>query len=168
MILLKGMDALERNNVKLYGREFGQAMIFAHGFGCDQNMWRFVAPSFEDEYRVILYDNVGAGHSDLTAYHRTKYDTLDGYATDLLQICRQLGVSRAVFVGHSVSAMVGILAAIREPERFSDLVLVGPSPRHLDDEDYAVVKTDPIPADQEDLAEQSIAECPRAALLRQD
>src|ERR1700709_986071 len=129
------MDILARNNVLVRGRG-GQAMIFAHGFGCDQNMWRFVAPSFEDEYRVILYDNVGAGHSDLTAYHRTKYDTLDGYATDLLQICRQLGVSRAVFVGHSVSAMVGILAAIREPERFSDLVLVGPSPRHLEDEDY--------------------------------
>jgi sigma-B regulation protein RsbQ len=136
MILLKGMDVLERNNVKLYGREYGQAMIFAHGFGCDQNMWRFVAPSFENEYRVILFDNVGAGHSDLTAYHRDKYDTLEGYATDLLQICRQLGVSRAVFVGHSVSAMVGILAAIREPDRFSDLVLVNPSPRYLDDEDY--------------------------------
>ncbi len=127
------MSALSRNNVKLSGPETGRPMIFAHGFGCDQNMWRFVAPAFEAEYRVVLFDHVGAGGSDLAAYHRGKYETLDGYASDVLEICRELGLTGAVFVGHSVSAMVGVLAAVREPERFAELVLVGPSPRYIDD-----------------------------------
>ncbi len=111
-------------------------MLFAHGFGCDQNMWRFVAPAFEDRYRVILFDHVGAGGSDLQAYDRAKYSSLAGYAEDILEICRELELHDVVFVGHSVSAMMGVLAAVEEPDRFDRLVLVCPSPRYLDDEAY--------------------------------
>lgn len=111
-------------------------MLFAHGFGCDQNMWRFVAPAFEDRFRVVLFDHVGAGRSDLSAYDRNKYSTLAGYASDVLEICRELDLSRTIFVGHSVSAVIGVLAAIQEPDRFDKLVLVGPSPRYIDDEGY--------------------------------
>lgn len=131
------MSALTRNNVKVSGSETGQAMIFAHGFGCDQNMWRFVTPAFEDEYRIVLFDHVGAGGSDLSAYNRAKYDSLQGYAKDVLEICHELGLIQAIFVGHSVSAMIGVLAAVQEPDRFEKLVLVGPSPRYIDDEGYA-------------------------------
>jgi len=137
MILSAPMDALRRNNVKLSGPEGGQAMIFAHGFGCDQNMWRFVTPAFEETYRIVLFDHVGAGQSDPSAYSRGKYESLKGYASDVLEICRELGLTRAIFVGHSVSAMIGVLAALQEPDRFERLVLVGPSPRYIDDEDYA-------------------------------
>jgi sigma-B regulation protein RsbQ len=111
-------------------------MLFAHGFGCDQNMWRLVVPAFEDAHRVVLFDHVGAGQSDVSAYDRKKYATLDGYATDVLEICRDLELSDVIFVGHSVSAMIGVLAANREPDRFKALVLVGPSPRYIDDDDY--------------------------------
>jgi sigma-B regulation protein RsbQ len=111
-------------------------MLFAHGFGCDQNMWRLVVPAFVDSYQVVLFDHVGSGRSDLSAFNRQKYATLDGYASDVLEICRELRLSDVVFVGHSVSAMIGILAANREPDRFSALVLVGPSPRYIDDADY--------------------------------
>jgi len=120
------MSILQRNNVKVSGQETGQAMIFAHGFGCDQNMWRFVAPAFEDDYRIILFDHVGAGRSDLSAWNRVRYDSLRGYATDVLEICRELELTRAVFVGHSVSAMIGVLAAIQEPDRF-ETTPTGPS-----------------------------------------
>ena len=130
------MSALTRNNVKVSGSETGQPMIFAHGFGCDQNMWRFVTPAFEDEYRVVLFDHVGAGHSDLSAYNRAKYASLHGYANDVLEICRELGLTRVIFVGHSVAAMIGVLAALQEPDRFEKLVLVGPSPRYIDEEGY--------------------------------
>lgn len=112
-------------------------MIFSHGYGCDQNMWRFVAPAFEDEYRVVLFDHVGAGLSDHTAYSLGRYDSLRGYASDLLEICRELDLKRAIFVGHSVSSMIGVIAAVEEPERFDKLVLVGPSPRYIDDGDYS-------------------------------
>ncbi len=112
-------------------------MLFAHGFGCDQNMWRLIVPAFQDTHRVVLFDHVGAGRSDLSAYDRRKYGTLDGYATDVLEICRELQLANVIFVGHSVSAMVGVLAAKREPARFKALVLVGPSPRYLNDADYA-------------------------------
>jgi sigma-B regulation protein RsbQ len=125
----------QRNNVKVSGRGT-KPMLFAHGFGCDQNMWRLVAPAFEDDHKVVLFDHVGAGRSDLAAYSRARYGTLDGYAEDVLEICRELDLAGVTFVGHSVSAMIGVLAAIREPERFDALVLVGPSPRYLDDGDY--------------------------------
>jgi sigma-B regulation protein RsbQ len=111
-------------------------MVFAHGFGCDQNMWRYVAPEFEGEFKTILYDNVGAGGSDLSSYDPAKYATLDGYADDLIDICRELGLTGAVFVGHSVSAMIGLLASLKAPELFDRLILVGPSPRYIDDEGY--------------------------------
>jgi sigma-B regulation protein RsbQ len=111
-------------------------MVFAHGFGCDQNMWRFVAPRFADAYRVVLFDLVGSGGSDLTAFDRRKYASLEGYAADVLEICRELSLTDVIFVGHSVSAMIGVLAAAMEPTRFARLVLIGPSPRYIDDEGY--------------------------------
>jgi sigma-B regulation protein RsbQ len=130
------VGVVERNNIVVSGAVQGQPMLFAHGFGCDQNMWRFVAPAFEDEYRVFLFDHVGAGKSDSSAYDREKYSSLDGYATDVLEICRDLELRDVIFVGHSVSAMIGVLAAAREPSRFDRLVFVGPSPRYLDDDGY--------------------------------
>ena len=108
-------------------------MLLAHGFGCDQHMWRHVAPRFEDRYRVVRFDHVGAGGSDTSAYDPARYGDLDGYADDVVQLVRELDLRDVVFVGHSVSAMIGVLAAIREPERFAHLVLIGPSPRYLDD-----------------------------------
>ena len=130
------MSVLERNNVRVAGRLDGQPMLFAHGFGCDQAMWRYVVPAFEDEYRIVLFDHVGAGGSDHSAYSRSKYDALQGYADDILEICAELELERVIFVGHSVSSMIGVLAAAKEPDRFAKLVLVGPSPRYLDDEGY--------------------------------
>jgi sigma-B regulation protein RsbQ len=111
-------------------------MLFTHGFGCDQNMWRFVAPAFEASHRVVVFDHVGAGQSDLAAYDRKKYSTLRGYAADVLDICHSLQLDEVIFVGHSVSAMIGVLAAAQEPERFKALILIGPSPRYIDDTDY--------------------------------
>jgi sigma-B regulation protein RsbQ len=111
-------------------------MLFAHGFGCDQHMWRHVAPSFEATHRVLLFDHVGAGRSDLSAYDPEKYSSLDGYAADVVEIVREHDLTDVVFVGHSVSAMIGVLAAAQEPDRFSRLVLIGPSPRYIDDGDY--------------------------------
>lgn len=111
-------------------------MVFAHGFGCDQNMWRFVAPQFEKDFKVVLFDHVGAGGSDLSAYDPRKYSTLSGYADDIVEIGRELGLRDAVFVGHSVSAMIGVLASLKEPGMFGQLVLVGPSARYIDDRDY--------------------------------
>ena len=130
------MGVVERNNVVLEGRVGARPMVFAHGFGCDQNMWRYVWPSFTDEFRIVLFDHVGAGKSDLTAYDRAKYSSLEGYARDVLEICRELELRDVIFVGHSVSAMIGVLAAAEEPDRFAKLVLVGPSPRYVDDGDY--------------------------------
>ncbi|HEV2593546.1 MAG TPA: alpha/beta hydrolase, partial [Gaiellaceae bacterium] len=137
------MGVVERNNIVLSGRVGGQPMMFAHGFGCDQNMWRFVAPAFEGEFRVVLFDHVGAGNSDLGAYDRAKYSSLSGYADDVLSICRELELRDVVYVGHSVSAMIGVLAAAKEPDRFAKLVLIGPSPRYTDDGDYVGGFTEP-------------------------
>jgi sigma-B regulation protein RsbQ len=127
------MDVLRRNNVKVWGRPEAQPMVLVHGFGCDQNMWRFVAPAFEPDYRIVLLDLVGAGKSDLSAWSSSKYETLHGHAADVLEICRELALESVVFVGHSVSAMIGVLAARAEPGRFATLVLIGPSPRYIDD-----------------------------------
>jgi sigma-B regulation protein RsbQ len=131
------VSVVARNNVKFSGRVGATPMMFAHGYGCDQNMWRHVAPAFDDEYRIVLFDHVGAGGSDWSAYSRSRYDSLGGYAEDVLEICRELELHDVVFVGHSVSSMIGVLAAAREPERFSKLVLVGPSPRYIDDAGYS-------------------------------
>jgi sigma-B regulation protein RsbQ len=130
------MTARARNNVIEHGPPEAQPMLFAHGFGCDQNMWRFVWPRFESEYRVVLFDHVGAGGSDLAAYDGERYSSLQGYADDVLDICRELDLDDVVFVGHSVSAMIGVLAAAAEPDGFARLVLVGPSPRYIDDDGY--------------------------------
>jgi sigma-B regulation protein RsbQ len=129
-------DVLRRNNVRVTGNPAGRPLMFAHGFGCSQEMWRFVAPAFEADHRVVLFDAVGAGGSDLSAYDRGKYDSLHGYADDVLEILEELGLDDVVFIGHSVSAIVGVLAANRQPARFRALVLVGPSPRYLNDDDY--------------------------------
>lgn len=110
--------------------------MFAHGFGCDQNMWRHVEPAFRDRYRTVLFDHVGAGQSDLAAYDEEKYMDLRGYAADVLEIGQTLGLEDAVFVGHSVSAMIGALASIEAPGLLGKLVMVGPSPRYIDDGEY--------------------------------
>lgn len=125
-------DIVERNNVTVTGTG-NQPMLFAHGFGCDQAMWRFVAPAFEDTYRTVLFDYVGSGNSDLSAYDPDRYDTLDGYAQDVLDICEALALENVVFVGHSVSTVIGMLAAIKQPARFDRLVLIGTSPCYLND-----------------------------------
>ena len=126
---------LSRNNVTIAGAG-SRSMMFAHGFGCDQNMWTEVARSFETDFRTILFDHVGAGRSDLSAYDAKRYASLDGYAEDVVDIGRALGLRDAVFVGHSVSAMIGALASLKAPGMFSELVMVGPSPRYLDDVAY--------------------------------
>jgi sigma-B regulation protein RsbQ len=126
-------DVLRRHAVRVTGKAEGQPMVFAHGFGCDQTLWRFVAPAFEDDHRVVTFDYVGAGASDRAAYDRDRYASLHGYAADILEICRALDLKNVVLVGHSVSATVAMLAAIAEPGRFSELVLVTPSPRYIDD-----------------------------------
>ena len=129
------MSTIERNNVTIMGAGT-RPMLFAHGYGCDQHMWRLIAPAFADDYRLVLFDHVGAGQSDISAYNRTKYSTLQGYADDILELCAEQDLQDAVFVGHSVSAMIGLLAAIKEPDRFASLVMIGPSPRYVDDCDY--------------------------------
>ena len=130
------MSALARNNVNVHGNPDGRPMMFAHGFGCDQNMWRYVWPAFEDDFRIVLFDHVGAGGSDARAFDRNRYSSLRGYADDVVEISRELDLSDTVFVGHSVSAMIGVLAATTQPERYGSLVLIGPSPRYIDDGEY--------------------------------
>ncbi|ATB37133.1 hydrolase [Cystobacter fuscus] len=125
-------NILARNNVKLMGQG-SRTMLFAHGFGCDQNMWRFVAPSFAEDYRLVLFDYVGSGRSDLQAYNPERYSNLNGYAQDILDICAALDLKDVVLVGHSVSAMISLLAAIKEPQRFHRLVFVSPSPRYVNE-----------------------------------
>jgi sigma-B regulation protein RsbQ len=123
---------LARNNVKIFGQG-SQPLMFAHGFGCDQNMWRFLTPAFESDYKIVLFDYVGSGKSDLAAYKPERYDKLEGYARDVLEICDALELSEVVFVGHSVSGIIGVLAAIERPELFKSLIQIGPSPRYIND-----------------------------------
>lgn len=130
------MDARKRHNVTIRGKPDGQPMLFAHGFGCDQNMWRLVTPAFEDDYLVVLYDLAGYGGSDLSSWSPERYADLTGYARDVLEICEELDLRETIFVGHSVSSMIGALAAIERPGRFAKLVMVGPSPRYIDEGDY--------------------------------
>jgi len=128
-------DIARRNNVNVLGTS-GQPMVFAHGFGCDQNMWRFIAPAFADDYRLVLFDYVGHGKSDLTAYNPERYRSLGGYAEDVLDVCHALNLRDVVLVGHSVSSIVGVLAAVKEPELFHSVVCVSPSPRYINDVGY--------------------------------
>ena len=129
------MDVLKRNNVTVTGK--GETpMLFAHGYGCDQNMWRFIIPAFLDDYKIILFDHVGFGQSDVSDYTPQKYASLEAYGNDILQICQALKLKDVILVCHSVSAMIGILAAIKEPTIFQKLILITPSPRYLNDVDY--------------------------------
>jgi sigma-B regulation protein RsbQ len=128
-------NIIQRNNVRVFGKG-NQPMMFAHGFGCDQNMWRYVTPAFENDYRIILFDYVGAGKSQISAYNEERYASLQGYAQDVLEICNALKLKDVIFVGHSVSSMIGILASIEQPRLFHKLVLVGPSPCYINKEDY--------------------------------
>ncbi len=129
------MSVQKRNHVHVVG-EGPATMVLAHGFGCDQNMWRLLTPAFAGRYRIVLFDHVGSGNSDLSAYDRQKYSTLHGYADDLLEVIDEFAVGPVVFVGHSVSAMIGLLAAIEAPDRFAAQVMVGPSPCYINDGDY--------------------------------
>ncbi|MGW7065275.1 alpha/beta fold hydrolase [Streptomyces sp. NPDC054855] len=130
------MDIRARNNVTVMGPAEGPAVVLAHGFGCDQNMWRLAVPALAERYRVVLFDYVGSGGSDLSAWSQERYSSLDGYAQDVVDVCAELGLEQAAFVGHSVSAMVGVLAARMAPERIGSLVMVAPSPRYVDDDGY--------------------------------
>ena len=124
-----------RNNVRFSGRGT-KVMVFAHGFGCDQSMWRYVAPAFEDDYRVVLFDYVGCGKSDWSAWSEERYGSLRGYARDVLDILEAFDLRDVIFVGHSVSAMIGMLASIQAPERFSRLIQIGPSACYVNEGDY--------------------------------
>lgn len=128
-------STVDRNHVIQFGK--GQKPImFAHGYGCDQKMWRFITPEFENEYRIIIFDHIGSGNSDISAYDFEKYDSLKGYAQDIIEICDELRLEKVIFVGHSVSCMIGILAAIERPEFFEKLVLIGPSPCYINHNNY--------------------------------
>ncbi len=129
------MSVQNRNNVHVIG-DGPVTMMFAHGFGCDQNMWRLVAPTYADRYRTVLFDLVGSGSSDLKAYDRKKYSTLQGYADDVLEIVEEFGRGPVIFVGHSVSGMVGMLADLKAPGKFAAHVMIGPSPCYINDGDY--------------------------------
>ncbi|MCS1391151.1 alpha/beta hydrolase [Lysinibacillus boronitolerans] len=124
-----------RNNVTILGQG-DQPLIFAHGFGCDQNMWRFITPAFMDKYQIILFDYVGSGNSDINAYSSEKYQSLQGYVQDLLDIIETLSLQNSIFVGHSISAMIGLLASIQHPDYFKKLIMIGPSPCYLNDDGY--------------------------------
>jgi sigma-B regulation protein RsbQ len=126
---------LHRNNVHVTG-EGNKAIIFAHGFGCAQELWRLIVPAFESDYKVILFDYTGSGNSDKSFYEQRKYNSLNGYTQDLLDVIKALKLDNVIFIGHSVSTIIGALAAIAHPSYFSKLVMVCPSPCYLNDEHY--------------------------------
>lgn len=133
---LVGGDIRRRNNITVTGRVDGPVLLLAHGFGCDQNMWRLVVPLLAGDFRLVLFDYVGSGRSDPSAWSEQRYSSLEGYASDVLDVCEELDLRDVIFVGHSVSAMVGVLAAAKAPQRFSRLVMVAPSPRYIDEDGY--------------------------------
>ncbi len=128
------MTVARRNNVHVHGA--GPAMVFAHGFGCDQNMWRLLAPRYASRFTTITFDQVGSGMSDLSAYDPVKYDSLQGYVSDVIEILQEFAAGPAIFVGHSVGAMIGLLAGLKAPALFAGHVMVGPSPCYINDGDY--------------------------------
>ncbi|ALC87205.1 sigma factor sigB regulation protein rsbQ [Bacillus sp. FJAT-22090] len=128
-------NVIVRNNVKVLG-DGEKTILFGHGFGCSQSMWRLMVPFFESKYRIVLFDYVGSGKSDLTAYDPEKYNTLNGYAQDLIEIIEELDLNKVIFVGHSVSSMIGMLASIKRPDYFENIIMIGPSPRYLNDGAY--------------------------------
>jgi sigma-B regulation protein RsbQ len=129
------MTISHRNNVKILGSG-ERTLMFAHGYGCDQSMWRHVVPSFTDDFKVVLFDYVGSGSSDSSAFDRTRYSTLRGFGQDILDIIGELGLHNVHFVGHSVSSMIGALASIDRPEHFASLTMIGPSPCYINSEEY--------------------------------
>ena len=128
-------DILQRNNVQVIGKG-EQVILFAHGFGCDQNAWKYLTPAFTNNYKLLLFDYVGAGNSVTALYDKERYSTLGGYATDIIEICDALKLKNIIFIGHSVSCMIGMLASIRQPELFSKMIFIGPSPCYINDEQY--------------------------------
>ncbi|MFS4446527.1 alpha/beta fold hydrolase [Maribacter sp. 2307UL18-2] len=128
-------EIASKYNVKVSG-EGKQTILFAHGFGCDQNMWRFIVPAFEQDYKLVLFDYIGCGKSDVSAYNTERYESLQGYAQDILDICEEYDLHDVILIGHSVSSLIAILASIQKPELFKHLILVSPSPRFVNDEDY--------------------------------
>lgn len=133
---MAGMDIRRRNNVTVTGNPRGPVVVLAHGFGCDQNMWRLTVPALVGDYQVVLFDYVGSGRSDLSAFTEDRYSSLEGYARDVVEVCEALELRDVAFVGHSVSAMIGVMAAAMAPERIGALVMVAPSPRYIDDDGY--------------------------------
>lgn len=130
-----GTSIISRNNVRQFGKG-KQSMMFSHGYGCDQNMWRFVTPDFEDDYKIVLFDHTGSGKSDDTEYDYEKYNSLNGYANDVIEICENLELKNVIYVGHSVGTMIGALVAAQKPQLFSKMIMIGPSPCYINDEDY--------------------------------
>ncbi len=128
-------NILKRNNVNVLG-EGEKVLVFAHGFGCDQNAWKYITGSFAQNYKLVLFDFVGAGKSDLTSYNPKKYSSLDGYVNDVIEICDDLHLKSVVFIGHSVSCMIGALVSIKRPDIFEKLVFIGPSPRYINTTEY--------------------------------
>lgn len=143
MIADMNKDLKARNNINRIGRG-NQTIMFAHGYGCDQNMWRFITPAFEQEYDIVLFDHVGSGRSDDSAYKFDKYNTLKGYADDIIELCDEMDLKNIIFVGHSVSSMIGALAAGGRPDLFQKLIMIGPSPCYINDAEYfgGFTKTD--------------------------
>jgi sigma-B regulation protein RsbQ len=129
------MTASHRNNVKILGSG-ERTLMFAHGYGCDQSMWRHVVPSFTHDFKVVLFDYVGSGSSDASAFDRNRYSTLRGYGQDVLEIIEEIGLHDVHFVGHSVSSMIGALASIDRPEHFASLTMIGPSPCYINSGEY--------------------------------
>jgi sigma-B regulation protein RsbQ len=132
------MSVLHRNSVHVHRRGLPgrPPLLFVHGYGCDQNMWRIVAPHFAEDRTVVLLDLVGSGNSDLSAYRPDKYATLQGYADDIAEVLEELDLEPVVFVGHSVSAMIGLLVELVAPSRIRAQVMVGPSPCYINDAGY--------------------------------
>lgn len=129
------MNVIQRNNVTTKGKGT-QVLLFVHGFGCDQNMWRFVTPAFEEDYKIVLMDHVGAGNSDFSAYNSEKYSQLEGYATDIVALCEEMELEDIIFVGHSVSSMIGAIVSLQSPKLFKSLIMVSPSPSYINEENY--------------------------------
>jgi len=130
------MDVYARNNITIFGAADGPLIVLAHGFGCDQRLWRLVVDRLKNEFRLLLLDHVGSGDSDPASWDAQKYSSLTGYAADVVDLVRELDLHEVVFVGHSVAAMIGALAVIAEPGRFAKLIMLTPSPRYVDDGDY--------------------------------
>lgn len=128
-------SVIKKNNIKIIGNS-EEVLMFAHGYGCDQSMWRFVTPAFSEKYKIVLIDLVGSGNSDPSYYNFQKYSSLTGYANDIIEICDSLNLKNVTLVAHSVSCMIGALACIERPELFKNLIMVGPSPCYINDGDY--------------------------------